>query len=337
MAALTPRWTQVAAWRDRLAADLPDDPALALVIDHALSALGDDALAAAAQNADPFTTATFVAARTVPTAPVEWLALLLGAGTDVTLKTPAGQPGLGPWLAAHADAVGLPLLLRDDHAAADGAELVIAMASDATISALRDTVSGCLLGFGHRFSAAWWPSCALDRADDLALDLAAHDGRGCLSPALILTDADPDLAGAALAQAMVSAASRWPRGPLGDAEHAALRSRAALARVLGSVHEGPDWAVHTLPPAAAKPVSLPRAAQLVPVRDLAHAAEVLAPWSAALSTLGQPDPAAPIALRGRPAALGAMQRPPLLRDHDGVPTVAAIRRQVAAAFDRRAK
>ena len=45
---------------------------------------------------------TFVAARTVQTAPLEWCAVLLGRGTHVCLKVANDRPGLGPWLTHHA-------------------------------------------------------------------------------------------------------------------------------------------------------------------------------------------------------------------------------------------
>lgn len=320
---------KVRAWRDALRDDLPRAPAtglspqgLALVVGHALDALSDDALARACDvPGTPWERAVVVAARTVVTAPVEWLALLLAHGTPTVLKTPRGEPGLAPWFVAHADAVGLPLTTTDDRAAASQAPLVVAMGDDATIDHIRARLApgARLLGFGSRFSAAWLPDP--DDAPALARDLAAHDGRGCMSPAIVLTDA-PDRVRPALAAAMRRAEEAWPRGSVHDAEHAALRSRAALARATGSVDAGPAWSVHRLPAVHATPVSLPRSVQLVAVPDVAAAVTLLTPWRRALSTLGLPRgaDARPWAALGSPrvAELGSMQAPPLVRAHDGV-------------------
>lgn len=309
------RWARVRAWRDRLrSAPLPPtnlSPAgLALIRDLALDALADDVLdRVAAMSGAPYPSASFVAARTALTAPIEWLAVLLGRGTQVHLKVPRGDPGLGPWLTQHAVAEGLPLTCSD---ALTPAPLVVVMGSDNTVREVQASMpeSTRVLGFGHRFSAAWSP-WGEDPAP-LATDLAAHDGRGCMTPAVVFTD---DLRqGEALAAAMAEAEARWPRGAISDAESAALRSREALARVTGKVWAGSGWSVHALPASRWSPVSLPRSAQLVVTTD---AQPLLAPWLDALSTLGSTAPrAAPDHVRL--TTPGQMQAPPVERHHDGV-------------------
>lgn len=308
-------WARVRAWRDRLrTAPLPathlSPQGLAFVRDLALDALRDDVLdRVAAIPGVPFPNASFVAARTALTAPIEWLAVLLGRGTRVHLKVPRGDPGLGPWLTEHAVAEGLPLTCADT---LSPAPLVVVMGSDNTVREVQASMPEPtrVLGFGHRFSAAW--SLWGEDPAPVAADLAAHDGRGCMTPAVVFTD---DLRqGEALAAAMAEAEARWPRGALSDAESAALRSREALARVTGKVWSGPGWSVHALPAARWSPVSLPRSAQLIVTPD-AH--PLLAPWSHALSTLGSTTPrSAPDHVRV--ALPGQMQAPPVERHHDGV-------------------
>src|SRR5690606_38507510 len=116
---------------------------------------------AVAKGGRPFEAATFVAARTVVTAPIEWLAVLLARGAAVTLKHPAGQAGLAPWLRDHAVTLGLPLAITDDRDAVRGAPLVIAMGDDDTVAAVQASADAGarVLGFGHRVSVAWWPLC----------------------------------------------------------------------------------------------------------------------------------------------------------------------------------
>lgn len=321
---------RVRAWRDRLRADRDAAPDVGLspqgrglVIDDALDALTDDALAEAlAPVGRPFERAVVVAARTVVSAPIEWLALLLARGTEVVLKHPAGAAGLAPWFVEHARAVGLPLHATDDRGVVGDAPLVVAMGDDATIATLRASLEPSVrfLGFGSRFSVAWWSKGATD-ADALARDLAAHDGRGCMSPAMILTD-DPDGLLALLPDAMARAQARWPRGEVSAIEHATTRSRGVLARATGRALVGEGWAIHLLPPEQASKVSLPRAAQIIPVPDVDAALALVAKDAHRLSTIGVASQgAASWATTGAPrvVALGQMQRPGLVRRHDGVP------------------
>ncbi len=321
---------RVRAWRDRLRADRDAAPDVGLstegrglVIDDALDALTDDALVEAlSPGGAPFDRAVVVAARTVVSAPIEWLALLLARGTDVVLKHPAGAAGLAPWFVSHAEAVGLPLVATEDRGAVNDAPLVVAMGDDDTIASLRASLDPSVrfLGFGSRFSVAWWSKGSAD-ADVLARDLAAHDGRGCMSPAMILTD-DPDGLLALLPDAMARAQARWPRGEVSAIEHATTRSRAVLARATGRAIAGEGWAVHLLPAEHASKVSLPRAAQIIGVADIDAALALVAKDAHRLSTIGVASQgAAKWATTGAPrvVALGQMQRPVLVRRHDGVP------------------
>ena len=137
------RWREALEGHPPVAPDVPLSPAgLALVLGDALAALHDDALHAAVAGAGrPYDRALVIGARTVPTASIEWVALLLAHGTQVTLKTPHGAPGLGPWLAHHAAAHRLPLTHTDDHGAVADAELVVAMGQDASIAAIRQAAA----------------------------------------------------------------------------------------------------------------------------------------------------------------------------------------------------
>lgn len=323
---------RVSDWRDRLRADRDAAPDVglspegrALVIDDALDALTDDALAEAlSPPGEPFDRAVVVAARTVVTAPIEWLALLLARGTAVTLKHPAGAEGLTPWLLNHARAAGLPLDATDSREAVHGAPLVVAMGDDATITALRTTLdpSVRLLGFGSRYSVAWWASgSAAEAAHAIARDLAAHDGRGCMSPAMILTD-DADRLLTLLPDAMAAAQARWPRGEVSAIEHASTRARTMLAKATGRVLSGAGWSIHLVPPEHASRVSLPRVAQVVPVANLDAALALLTRETHLLSTVGlaSPTDAAPWITLGVPRVVpaGDMQRPALVRRHDGL-------------------
>jgi len=304
-------WPQVNTWRTRLRSLSPDiglSPAASrYALDTALDAL--DAVPFHVDRPAPPHT-VIVCASTVFTAPLEWAAVLLARGGRVTLKAPRA---LESWFAQVAAATELPLSSTSDRDILDQADCIVAMGSDQTLRAIEARLRPHqrLLGFGHRYSLAYWSDPAL--ADAVALDLALYDGRGCMSPLGVFSPL-PD-APKLLATAMERLQQRLPRGELGPIEGARIRERDSLTRVLGSALSGPDWAVHTLPASRFPTPALPRAAVLHPA-DFNHFRAVVAAHLPHLSTLGTDTS---IEAPGvRVCALGEMQRPPLHREHDGV-------------------
>lgn len=335
---------QARRWRDGLGALDPSawstglsDAGARFAWQVACDALTDDALDVAwARGGEPYRAAAFVAARTVFTAPLEWCAVLLGRGTEVRVKHPRGHGGAARALADHARRFGLPLVATDDPDAALGdAELIVAMGSDPTIAAIGAAHPGAaLLGFGHRWSLAHVRSAAAFPA--LADDLALHDGRGCMSPSVVVTALPLGEAVEALAGAMADRARAIPVGAVSAAESVAIRHRAALARVVGVARAGDGWSVHGLPPEhlGAPVAGLPRSIAVIALPDAAAVARWLGPHAATLSTVGTDDPADVDALAAalpattaRWAACGQMQRPPLVRLHDGVDWLSATVRR----------
>jgi hypothetical protein len=321
----------VRRWRDRLrGADLttvptPLSPAgLHLVWTDALDALDDESLdAVAAMPGTPFRTAAMAVPRTVPTAPVEWCAVLLGRGTQVILKPPAGDLGIVPLLVDAARIEDLPLSAGEGHRALDGAELVVVMGEDDTVRAVRTShPRATVLGFGHTFSVAYAGNDA--SIDAVAKDAMRFDGRGCMSPVALLTPLPLESACAALGRAMERAEAAVPRGAVTAAEGAAIRTRRARALVEGVVHEGDTWSVHGLPPERFSPLGLPRSLAVHHVTEETLDA-VLAPHARALGTFATDGPSPPWP-HVRVCAPGEMQRPPLVRLHDGVDWLAATLR-----------
>jgi len=282
----------------------------------ALDALSPEVLVqVSAVPGTPYDTAAFVAAATVFTAPLEWLAVLLGRGATVGLKPPSAAPDAAELLARSAARVGLPLSVVDrDHALQH--ELIVAMGGDDTMAALRATVPATsrLLDHGHRFSVAWLTELA--SVDALADDVALYDTRGCFSPQLVLTPISGPVVAEAIADALCRAGERLPVGEIAPSEAARLRARGALARVLGRELRGEGYSVHLLPADRLRPDGLPRSVALAQVADFAAAQQVLAPWVGTISTFGTDDASAAFPA-DRTAALGQMQRPPVLRVHDG--------------------
>jgi hypothetical protein len=299
----------------------------------ALGALDDDALDTVARvDVRPFPSAVIVAARTVFTAPLEWCAVLLGRGTRVVLKMPAGEPGWAPDLVEAAQQEGLPLSWTSERAVVAEHPLVVAMGSDASVAAVRVAAraDARVLTHGHKFSAAWITSDESWRA--VAADLALYDTRGCLSPVVIMTPLPLQDVLDELSVELARAEERWPRGVMSPAEGAAVRARTALARVVGSVRTGYGWAVHVLPADQLEPVPLPRTVTVVSVVDLTEAIGVLRAHAGSLSTVGMDDPEVAEAWLDagacRVCRIGQMQRPPLVRMHDGQNWLVATGRAV---------
>jgi hypothetical protein len=332
-------WAKVRAWRDALRGDLASAPTCGLsprgrdlILSYALDALRDDALAqAACTPGRPWDTAAVISPRNTLTACIEWCALLLGHGTHVTLKAPRERDSLAPWLAVWARRTALPLTVVTERDAIEGADAIFVMGSDATVQGVLAAAPAHVRvwKFGSRFSLAWWPH-AIDAssARAVARDLAAHDTRGCMSPALILTTAPREEVMSVLRPAMDHAESCWPRGSCTPSEHAALRSRVALAKVVGEAAVTETWSIAHVPAQHASPSALPRHAQVVQVASLEEAVTLVRPWLPRLSTVGTQDLSSAHVWRAAGASrvcpLGQMQSPPLDRVHDGATVLQAV-------------
>lgn len=349
-------WDLVRAWRERLRELDPGFHPTGLspegareALAAALDALDDESLEAVADlGGRAFPTAAVVAARTVTTAVLEWCAVLLGRGSTVLLKHPTGDPGLADLLVGAARDVGLPLVMVVDHDAVRQADLVIAMGRDETMERIRATLPARtrFLSHGQRFSVGWIrgrPQPLDPRVPEgfettswggVAADAALHDTRGCFSPVAVFTPLPLEVACDRLAESMAAAAARWPVGTVAPAEHAAIRSRRALAKATtGVVREGAGWSVHGVEPRHVDPTALPRSVAVHHVADAPGAARALAPYARWLSAVGTDDPDA-VGLfmsvgADRVCRPGRMQRPPLVRPHDGEDWLRATARWIS--------
>ncbi|MBW2255877.1 MAG: hypothetical protein JRI25_14940 [Deltaproteobacteria bacterium] len=351
-------WNLVRAWRDRLRQRDPSFLPTGLspegareALKAALDALDDESLdRIAALGGRAFPTAAVVCSTTVTTAPIEWCAVLLGRGSAVLLKYSADDPGLSSLLVSAARDVGLPLVGVTERAAILQADLVVVMGSDDTVREIRSSVSARvrLLPHGHRFSAAWItgnplppdtrvPESFQGSWGGVAADCVLHDGRGCLSPVAVFTPVPLETACDRLADAMFRASSRWPTGTVSPSEHAHIRSRRALARVTGQVREGRDFSIHGLPVEHMDLVALPRCLAVYQVEDATQAARALAPYARWLSTIGTDDPESVgtwLSLGAtRVCRQGRMQRPPVIRPHDGEDWLHGTTRWISEELD----
>jgi hypothetical protein len=270
---------------------------------------------------------TLALASTVATAAIEWCAVLLARGSALTLKVSTSDHGVCPLLVHYAQEHGLPLSMTTDRAALEDTDLVIAMGSDETIETIRDRLHAqtAFLGFGHRFSIAWVPrEVATDPTTwmQIAIDLALHDSRGCMSPLAIFTDAEQQQVMPFAQHAMREAETAIPRGKIAPIEGAQIRGRGSLAQVTGLLASGENWSVHILPIGYFDPQVLPRSMGIYTCAHRGEVLEALRPYADALSIVSIPDeePTESWLELGaeRTCAFGEMQSPPLVRLHNGI-------------------
>jgi hypothetical protein len=163
-------------------------------------------------------------------------AVLVKSGRHDPLSAPAFQRALAAEDAALAATIVTAYWPGGDAAREDAvlgrADVVVATGSDATLAALAPRLGARLLAHGPRLGIALVDGAA--DADALALDVALHDQRGCLSPhAVYATEGARELADR-LAAALDALAARMPLGPAPVGERAAARVHAAAA----------EWAPH---------------------------------------------------------------------------------------------
>ena len=296
----------------------------------------------ASRPSNPYKRVTMVAASTVLTAPLEWLVVLLGSGSEVVLKRP--EQGLFPWIEWVDAAQGLPLYLTTDKSSISRADLVIAMGGDDTIRNIQSSLEpeATFIGLGHRFSFAWITGAALPTDPRIpsefstswqrvAADAALHDGRGCFSPTIIFTPLPLDTALHELAKAMEQAERKWPVGQRFEAEGGQMRARSCLAQVVGQSIIGDGFSLYGLPKSHVSPHGLPRSLTVTSVNAIEDVVACLLPYRHALSTVGTDDPNTTSVWHNlgasRVCPLGRMQRPQLERIHDGLDWVRVVRRE----------
>lgn len=311
-----------------------------------------------ARAANPPALVFQVLAGTVPPVAVESIVLALLVRGPLLLKTSSDEPILArlfleslrdeaPDLARHVAV----LTWRGgddelDQAACDRASVVAAYGGDDAVNAL---LSRCrfptrFTGYGHRVSFAVigprnddLADLALDRvAEDLALDAAAYDQRGCMSPHCVFVSRaarwEPDAVARRLAEhGFPTVNQRLPRGPLTAHTAAAIQQARGVAEFTSAEVFDSDEALVILH-RDTKFVSSPggRTLHVIPYAEEDDLLAAIAPLAGAISTVGlNYPPTRHTEFTGRLGRLGAMrvcrlgrmQRPIWLRDHDGRPRI----------------
>jgi hypothetical protein len=297
-------------------------------------------------------------------APLRWLPLMLAGNVftasvrGVFIPLLLGAPVLAK---ASSRELAFPVLMRDALRAADPAlgasfdvvsfaggdvtlerELVgdacaIAVyGGDATIAEVEARHPNArVIAHGHGLSLAFVARASLDSNDtlrSLALDVAAYDQRGCLSPQAIYVEA-----GASDAEAFAERlckeglgriAASLPRGPLPLAVGGAQAQWRGLAEVRGRLFRGPEHAVALVDQDSMQWSPGFRNVSVVPVKSLRGALASWAHLGDTLKCIGVDetslDSTAKVlaeseSLTAYACTIGSMQTPPLDAPADGRP------------------
>jgi hypothetical protein len=221
----------------------------------------------------------------------------------------------------------------------EGADTVVAYGSDATLRAVRAELGAdvSFIGHGHGLGAAWIDRGALqDRAsaarvaEALALDVAAYDQRGCMSPLLAWVTTGQAVSPAAFSQLVFDAlgalARSLPRGPLPLDVAGAQLSFRGIGALRGTLLEGDGYAVAYDGDGPLRVSPGYRNLLLLDLPDAEALPKQLSPLGVHLKCLGLAGvddvrsvrQALPARVAPRLCAVGRMQEPPLDALQDGL-------------------
>jgi hypothetical protein len=243
-----------------------------------------------------------------------------------------------------ADALGVITFAADDDEALSGALLeqadaVSVYGSDATLNVIRSSLSATVsfMGHGHGLGAALVggralvdESGALEVARALALDIAAYDQRGCLSPHVIWVERGARVSSQEFAervfQELAALSVRMPRGPLSAPDASAQLHWRGVGTLRGELFEGEGFSVAYEEDGALRVSPGQRNVQVIAIDRIDQAADKLAPLGVHLKCLGlagvdAQSLASKLAPRLAPrlCPIGTMQTPALEALHDGQP------------------
>jgi hypothetical protein len=211
-------------------------------------------------------------------------------------------------------------------------DTVVAYGGDETIEALRSRVPATvrLVEHGHGVGAAFVGADADDdAAEKLALDIAAYDQRGCLSPVAVWMEGDAQGFADRLGGALDDLERRLPRGPVPPSVAAAQMQWRGVAATRGWLREGTGNAVFLPDDRDTPPPPSPgwRNVTVLPCPDLETFAARVGRLGVHLKAVGVaggadlPDRLAPLLpppTCPRISPVGTMQTPPLDMPADGM-------------------
>jgi hypothetical protein len=216
------------------------------------------------------------------------------------------------------------------------ADVVLVYGSDSTLADVRARLPATttFVAHGHGLGAIFVPASIADVGsiiDPIAMDVAAYDQRGCLSPHVILCERGADARGLASALAergFAKLARMLPRGSLSVEAGAAQLQWRAVGATRGEIFEGDGYAVTHEGTNAIRLSPGYRNVSIVDVESLDDLFARLLPFGVHLKALGVAGTAAdrrriraelPAPLAPRVCAVGEMQTPRFSSFADGQP------------------
>lgn len=323
------------AARERLPASSGLSPeGVALALGEHLETEATDAELSALLDVAPFPRCHLVLAANVCTAPLRAIACASASAPCVLVRPSRRDPVVTELLVAalNEDPAFVGTVALVDRVEPASSDAVHVYGRDETIAHYRGQLpeGARLFGHGTGLGIAVVDAGAhlIEAAVAFARDLVPFDGRGCLSPRVVLVaskSSDPAARARALAvaadEALAELGARVPRGPSSAADATALRRYADTMAAIGEAFEGPhhllglDLDPHESGDALPLGPAL-RCALVVPVvaGRLPAGVTALADRITALGTVGDGalvSEMIALAPRARLSRLGGMQRPPL--------------------------
>ena len=295
--------------------------------------------------------AALMLARSVPTAPLRALVLLLLRGARAVWARPSrSQPSFTRLLIQAMSKRGLPVHLVEAleptqflrGAGSNGVTHLVAYGNDDTLAAMAQLLPrGVRMeGHGHGFGLGLVVGGARiveEGAARVARDVALYDQHGCLSPQTVLVEAAhaPGFA-RALANALKALEDELPRGPVDAGRAVAIHQwQGAMAAVAEEFHRGPTYGVALLEHTRIIGSPGGRNIAVVPMKSWEKAWSAVGSELSALTCLGvhgapleRQALGLPLAAQPRVVQAGFMQDPPLDGPEDPRP---ALRNQPASA------
>ena len=252
------------------------------------------------------------------------IALGLAASAEVYVRPSRREPQMVALLAKAAPHTFIVVpelaVLPGDH--------VWAYGSDETMTQLKAALpAGAVLhAHGHGFGIAVLTEREIARADEceriarvLAVDAAAFDQRGCLSPRVVIIEGGPNIIerfSRALAAALADRESSVPRGQFSRDELADIARYRDTLCMAGTVLDAGSGLVSF--ELESLPFILPPVGRVLHVKYCDNAASALQPMAGKITAVGVPSVESELAFRLRQALphariveLGMMQRPKL--------------------------
>ena len=208
--------------------------------------------------------------------------------------------------------------------------------SDATLAEIQSRHPNTpLIAHGHGVSAAYCGRAALEAAPiegtaaAAALDVAAYDQRGCLSPQVIYVEETRACSAEAFAESLARGLeTALPRGPLPLPAGAAQAQWRGLAEVEGRLILGDSYAISVRPAESIRWSPAYRNVNVSPVASPSEAAERMQAFAQHLKCVGvdsesratlQAELRRHTGITAYTCTLGTMQTPPLDAPADGQP------------------